>query len=83
MSRGEMTGYAIGKNIVVTGVKINTSSPFGHLIKHLVCPQKFGITFVFHFSWILQLLQGKLKTMVMLNGGQTRCIMGDVQMANK
>ena len=31
VSRGEMTGYAIGKNIVVTRVKINTYSPCGHL----------------------------------------------------
>ena len=31
VSRGEMRGYSIGKNIVVTRVKINTYSPFGHL----------------------------------------------------
>ena len=34
---------------------------------------KFCITFVFHFSWVLQLSQKKLMTMFMHNyGGQTR-----------
>ena len=42
----------------------------GHLtglfpIVHLICPPKFCITFVFHFSWVLQLSQEKLKTMLM------------------
>ena len=79
-----MRGYAIGgKNVVVTRVKINTFAIWTSLIKRLVFPPKFCITFVFHFFWILQLPQGKLKTMVMQNGGQTRCIMGYVQMANK
>ena len=41
------------------------------------------ITFVFHFSWVLQLSQEKLKTMLMQNfGRQIRCILGDVQVAN-
>ena len=44
------------------------------------------ITFVFHFSWVLQLSQEKLKTMIVQKvgggGAQTGCIMGDVQMAN-
>ena len=51
-------------------------------IMHLFCPPppKFCITFVFHFFWILQLPQEKLKTMLVQNfGGQIRCIMGDVQ----
>ena len=54
---------------------------------------KFCITFVFHFSWVLQPFQEKLKTMIMqsleFGGGggrvgveQIRCIMGDVQVAN-
>ena len=53
------------------------------IIIHLVCPPKFCITFVSHFSWISQSSQEKLKTMIMQNiWGQTRCIMGDVEMAN-
>ena len=32
---------------------------------HLICPPKFCITFVFHFSWVLQPSQEKLKTMRM------------------
>ena len=45
-------------------------------------PPKICITFVFHFSWVLQPSEEKLKTMLMQNlggGGQIRCIMGDVQ----
>ena len=43
---------------------------------------KFCITFVLHFSWVLQPSQEKLITMLMQNfGGQIRCIMGDVQVA--
>ena len=46
-------------------------------------PPKFCITFVFHFSWVLQPSQEKLKTMLMQNfRGQKRC-MGDVQVAHK
>ena len=53
-------------------------------IKHLICPPKFCTTFVFHFSWVLQPSQEKLKTMLMQNfGGQIRCIMGDVQVRYK
>ena len=45
-------------------------------IMHFVCPPKF-------FSWVLQSYQEKLKATLMQNfGGQTRCIMGDVQMGN-
>ena len=53
-------------------------------IKHIICPAKFYITFVFHFSWVLQPSEEKLKTTLMQNqggGGQIRCIMGDVQVA--
>jgi len=53
-------------------------------IIHLVCPPKFCITFVSHFSWVLESSQEKLKTMLMQNfEGQTGCIMGDVDMANE
>ena len=51
-------------------------------IKHIICSAKFYITFVFHFSWVLQPSEEKLKTILMQNqggGGQIRCIMGDVQ----
>ena len=42
-------------------------------IMHLICPPKFCITFVFHFSWVLQPFQEKLKTMLMQNfGGKKR-----------
>ena len=52
-------------------------------IIHLVCSPKFCITFVSHISWVLQSSQGNLKTTLMQNfGGQTRCIMRDVEMAN-
>ena len=34
-------------------------------IIHLVCPPKLCITFVFHFSWVLQSSQQKLTTMFM------------------
>ena len=51
-------------------------------IMHLICSPKFCITFVFHFPWVLQPSQEKLKTMLMQNfGGQIRRIMRDVQMA--
>ena len=58
-------------------------------IMHLICPTptptptKFGITFVLHFSWVLQLSQEKLKTMLMQRfGGQIRCIVrGDEPLA--
>ena len=58
----------------------NCTSP----IKHLICPPKFCINSVFHFSWVLQPSQGKLKTMLVQNfGGQIRCIIRDVQVAYK
>ena len=47
-------------------------------------PPKFCKTFVFHFPWVLQPSQEKLKTMLMRKfGGLIRCIMGDVQVANE
>ena len=49
---------------------------------HLICPPKFCITFVFHFSWVLQPPQEKLKTTLMRNfGEQIRCIMGNIGVA--
>ena len=54
-------------------------------IMHLICPPKVYIAFVFHFSWVLQPSQEKLKTMLMqtfffLGGGVgIRCIMGNVK----
>ena len=60
---------------------------------HLIPPpSKFCVTFDFHFSWVLQPSQEKLKTVLMqilffLGGGgggwgeQIRYIMGDVQVA--
>ena len=47
-------------------------------------PKKFCRSFVFHFSWVLQPSQEKLKTMLMQNlggGGQVRFITGNVKMA--
>ena len=42
-------------------------------IMHLICPPKFCITFVFHFSWVVHPFQEKLKTMLMQNfGGITK-----------
>ena len=58
--------------------------PIYHLfpIMHLIYLPKFCITFVFHFSWVLQSFQQKLKPMLLQNfGGQMRCIIGDVQKA--
>ena len=47
------------------------------------CTPKFCVTFVFHVFWVLQPPQEKLKTKLTQNfGGQIRCIMGDVQVAN-
>ena len=46
-------------------------------------PAKFCVISLFHFPWVLQPSQEKLKTILMENlGGQTRCIMGNVEVAN-
>ena len=59
---------------VLRHLHVSHNAPF------LPPPTKFCITFVFHFYWILQLPQEKLKTMLVQNfGGQIRRIMGDVQ----
>ena len=39
-------------------------------IMHLICPPKFCITFVFHFSWVLQPSREKLKTTLTQNFGR-------------
>ena len=66
-------------------IKIKPYATCTSPIKHLICPPKFWITFFFsfHFPWVLQLSQGKLKTMLVQNfAGQIRCnYMGDVQVA--
>ena len=47
-------------------------------------PPKFCVSIVFNFSWDGCNTQEKWKTQVMQNlGGQIRCIMGDVQEANR
>ena len=49
------------------------------------CPTNFCITLVFDFPWVFQWSQKKLKRMLAIVqnfGGQTRCIMGGVQMVN-
>ena len=64
-------------------IKIKPYATCTSPIKHLICLPKFCITFFFsfHFPWVLQLSQGKLKTMLVQNfAGQIRCKMGDVQM---
>ena len=51
-------------------------------IMHHICPPKFCITFVFHFSWVLHPFQEKFKTNRVQNfGEQRRCIMGNVEVA--
>ena len=46
-------------------------------------PPQICVTFVFHFSWVLQPFQEKLKTILMKKfWGQIRCIMGGGQVAN-
>ena len=60
----------------------NNCPVFLYCIHHSTSPppQKIYITFVFHFSWVLQPSQEKLKTMLMQTfGGQIRCIMGNVE----
>ena len=47
------------------------------------CPPNFCITLVFDSPWVFQWSQKKLKRMLVQNfGGQTRGIMGGVQMVN-
>ena len=54
-----------------------------HISPNTPCPPNFCITLVFYSPWVLQWSQKKLKRMLVQNfGGQTRCIMGGVQMVN-
>jgi len=55
-----------------------------HISHNTPClPPKFCTSIVFSFSWDDCSTQEKWETKVMQNfGGQTRCIMGDVEMAN-
>ena len=54
-----------------------------HISHNAPCLPIFCITFVFHFSWLLQPSTEKLRTMLMQNfGGKIRCIMGNVESAN-
>ena len=40
-------------------------------IMYLICPPKFCITFVFHFSWVVKLFQEKLqKRLCKILGGK-------------
>ena len=67
------------RRILLSCVFAISTSP----ILHLVCPPKFCISIVFSFSWDDCNAQGKWKTMVIqIFGGQKRCIMGNVEMAN-
>ena len=63
------------------------TSPITHnlpcLIPHPPPPKKKRVTLVFHFSWVLQPSQEKLKTMPMQNWGQASWgILGDVRVAD-
>ena len=50
---------------------------------HLICSPKFCMSVVFNSSWDSFNTQEKWKTKAMQNfGGQIRCVMGDVQVAN-
>ena len=57
------------------------------MIIHLVCPPKLCISIVFNSSWDHCNTQEKLKTKGLYflcgRGGQTRCIMGEVVIANR
>ena len=50
-------------------------------IRHLVCPLKFSITFVW-FLLGISVFPGKEDNAYANFWGQTRCVMADVQMAN-
>ena len=70
----------IGYNQGIRHLHVNHNAPY--LPPPPPLPPKFCITSVFHFSWVLQSSQEKLKTILMQNfGGQIRCIMEDVQVA--
>ena len=61
------------------------TSPIIHLLCPLPPPPPPTILrrLCFQLSWVLQSSQGKLKTLLMQNWcGKTKCIKGDVQVAN-
>ena len=65
---------------------INTIRPLHIFHNAPYLPPKFCITFVFHFCWVLQPSQEKMKTVILQNLGvqnlqNLMCIMGDVQVA--
>ena len=50
---------------------------------HIICPPKFCISIVLNFCWDGVIPRRNENQKIMQNfGGQTRCIMGDVQVAN-
>ena len=57
-----MHGHIDRQSLVSIKYATYTSS-----IRHFICPPKFCITFAFHFSWVLQPPQEKLKTMLVQN----------------
>ena len=60
---------SFGINFLIRHLHISHNAPY-------LLP-KICITFVFHFFWVLQPSQEKVKTMLMQNfGGQIRCIYG-------
>ena len=59
--------YALTKCLQVEAQERSLYGTSTFPIMHLICPPKFCITFVFHFSWVLQPSQEKLKTMLMQN----------------
>ena len=71
-----MTFFTPWKNFsVIRRLHISHNAPYlpWNILHNLI---------VFHFSWVLQLSQEKLKTMLMQNfWGQISCTMGDVQVA--
>ena len=53
-------------------------------IIHVFCPPKFCTSILFNFFWDHWNTQGESKTKVMQKfGGQTKCILWDLQMANE
>ena len=68
-------------NMLITTISIRHLH-ISHNVSYLL--PKSCITFVFHFSWVLQPCQEKLKTTLTQNfGGQISCIMGNAEVAYK
>ena len=66
----------VGVLVLPCGVKFVVFATCTSPIMHLICPPspppKFSIAFVFHFSWVLQPSQEKLKTMLPKFGGTNK-----------